>query len=77
MLVALLVLPASAMGATTLGSALSSAPDGVTGRVGGTGNDTISAVDRARDTVDCGTAADTATVDKVDTVRHCEHVKRR
>ncbi len=45
--------------------------------LGGSGNDTISARDRGRDIVDCGPGSDTATVDRQDSVKHCEHVKRR
>jgi RTX calcium-binding nonapeptide repeat (4 copies)/FG-GAP repeat len=40
------------------------------------GNDTISARDGTRDTIDCGAGRDTATIDRTDTVKHCEHVKR-
>jgi uncharacterized repeat protein (TIGR01451 family) len=43
---------------------------------GGSGNDTINARDHARDTIDCGPGTDTAIVDRVDSVRHCEHVHR-
>ncbi len=45
--------------------------------LGGAGADRISAVDRKRDTIDCGTGRDTATVDRVDKVRNCEKVIRR
>jgi hypothetical protein len=40
------------------------------------GNDTISARDGARDTIDCGAGRDKATVDRTDTVKNCEYVKR-
>jgi Ca2+-binding RTX toxin-like protein len=44
--------------------------------LGGAGADRISAVDRRRDTIDCGAGRDTATVDRVDQVRNCEKVTR-
>jgi Ca2+-binding RTX toxin-like protein len=43
---------------------------------GGTGNDRISAVDRRRDTIDCGPGRDTARVDRGDRVKRCERVIR-
>jgi Ca2+-binding RTX toxin-like protein len=45
--------------------------------LGGPGNDTINARDHGRDIVDCGPGSDTATVDRKDSVKHCEHVHRR
>jgi hypothetical protein len=43
----------------------------------GAGNDTISARDRARDSIDCGPGRDTATVDRADAVKsNCERVRR-
>jgi hypothetical protein len=47
------------------------------GLYGGGGNDRVQARDRTRDYVDCGPGRDTATVDKVDVVKHCERVTRR
>jgi Tol biopolymer transport system component len=44
---------------------------------GGPGNDTLSAANRLRETVDCGSGRDTATVDRRDRVRGCERVRRR
>ena len=45
---------------------------------GGPGNDTISARDRARDTIRCGRGRDTVTADRIDTIaRDCERVTRR
>ncbi len=44
---------------------------------GGPGNDTITARNRKRDKVDCGAGRkDSASVDRVDTVRGCEKVRR-
>src|SRR4051794_7786119 len=44
---------------------------------GGAGNDSITARNRKRDTVECGTGRrDSATVDRVDRVRRCEKVRR-
>ena len=44
---------------------------------GGTGNDTINALNGKRETVDCGPGRkDRATVDKRDRVKSCERVKR-
>jgi hypothetical protein len=43
----------------------------------GAGKDTVSARNRKRETVDCGSGKDSATVDKRDKVRGCEKVKRR
>jgi hypothetical protein len=43
---------------------------------GNGGNDTISARDGGRDTIDCGAGHDKATVDRTDTVKNCESVKR-
>jgi hypothetical protein len=43
----------------------------------GGGNDTISARDGVRDTIDCGAGHDKATVDRRDTVKSCETVRRR
>ncbi|MFL5895087.1 MAG: choice-of-anchor Q domain-containing protein [Thermoleophilaceae bacterium] len=45
--------------------------------VGGPGNDVVNAVDRRRDTVNCGPGKDVARVDKKDKVRGCEKVKVR
>ena len=42
----------------------------------GGGNDTISARDGARDTIDCGGGIDKVTADRTDTVQNCEYVKR-
>jgi len=45
---------------------------------GGSGNDTISARDRKRDTINCGAGRDRAVVDRIDRVaRNCERVVRR
>jgi hemolysin type calcium-binding protein len=45
---------------------------------GDAGNDTISARDRARDTIHCGAGRDTVNADKIDTVsRDCEIVRRK
>ena len=45
---------------------------------GGPGNDTINAVNRTKETVDCGSGKrDRATVDRADKVRGCEKVTRR
>ena len=44
---------------------------------GGPGRDTISARDGVKDTIDCGPGRDTATVDRRDTVKGCERVRRR
>jgi Ca2+-binding RTX toxin-like protein len=43
---------------------------------GGAGNDRLNALDGRADVVDCGPGSDTALVDRRDTVRGCEHVKR-
>jgi uncharacterized repeat protein (TIGR01451 family) len=43
---------------------------------GGAGNDTVNARDGKKETIDCGAGKDTATVDKADTVKGCETVKR-
>src|SRR3954471_11616324 len=44
---------------------------------GGAGNDSITARNRKRDTVDCGAGRrDSATVDRADRVRRCEKVRR-
>ena len=40
------------------------------------GNDTISARDDARDTIDCGAGQDKVTADRTDAVKNCEFVKR-
>src|SRR4051794_4136177 len=40
------------------------------------GDDTISARDGTKDAIDCGAGHDKATVDRSDSVRHCEIVKR-
>lgn len=43
----------------------------------GSGNDSVSARNRKRETIDCGAGTkDSATVDKADTVKGCETVKR-
>ena len=42
----------------------------------GPGNDTVEARDGFRDVVDCGPGRDTAEIDRLDVVRHCEHVLR-
>jgi hypothetical protein len=54
------------------------APGGGKDRVtGGGGNDTISARDRARDTIDCGAGRDKVTADRSDAVNgNCEYVTR-
>jgi hypothetical protein len=44
---------------------------------GGAGNDTVSAADKTRDVIDCGSGVDTVTADKVDVLRGCERVRRR
>lgn len=45
---------------------------------GGLGNDTINAVDRVKESVDCGTGKnDEATVDNNDAVKDCENITRR
>jgi Ca2+-binding RTX toxin-like protein len=45
---------------------------------GGRGNDAINSRDHRKDIVDCGAGSkDSAIVDKVDTVRHCEKVRRK
>lgn len=45
---------------------------------GGPSNDTITANDKARDTIRCGPGRDTVVADRVDTVaRDCEAVRRR
>ena len=43
---------------------------------GDDGNDRIEAVDRKRDTIDCGAGRDTARVDRGDRVKRCERVIR-
>jgi hypothetical protein len=43
---------------------------------GGRGNDTVNARNGRKETVDCGPGKDTATVDKKDTTKGCETVKR-
>lgn len=43
---------------------------------GGAGNDKLTAVNRIRETVDCGAGRDTARVDRVDRVKGCERVRR-
>jgi Tol biopolymer transport system component len=43
---------------------------------GGPGNDKLVTVDRSRDVVDCGPGMDSAVVDAIDRVKHCERVKR-
>ena len=42
----------------------------------GGGNDTISARDSTRDTIDCGGGVDKVTADRTDVVKNCEYVKR-
>jgi Tol biopolymer transport system component len=44
---------------------------------GGGGRDVVFARDGQRDVIDCGTERDTAVVDLIDVVRHCERVLRR
>lgn len=44
--------------------------------IGGAGRDTILAVNRQRDTIDCGTGKDTVRADRRDRVRRCERVGR-
>ena len=45
---------------------------------GGSGNDSVSARNRKRETVDCGSGKkDRATVDRIDRVKGCERVSRR
>jgi Ca2+-binding RTX toxin-like protein len=44
---------------------------------GGAGNDTISAADKAIDTIDCGAGRDSVTADRNDVVKNCERVTRR
>jgi hypothetical protein len=44
---------------------------------GGPGNDTISAADGKKDSVNCGPGNDHATADKKDKLRGCEHVSTR
>jgi Ca2+-binding RTX toxin-like protein len=41
------------------------------------GDDEISAVDRTKDTIDCGAGVDKVKADRVDVLRNCEYVKRR
>lgn len=43
---------------------------------GAAGRDSLNAADGARDTVDCGAGRDSARVDKRDSVKRCEKVKR-
>lgn len=43
----------------------------------GAGNDFVRAADHTRDLVDCGPGNDRATVDVIDRVHGCEHVKRK
>jgi hypothetical protein len=44
----------------------------------GSGNDTVLARDHGTpDMIDCGSGRDSATVDRVDTVRNCERVSRK
>ena len=50
---------------------------GTNSYAGGAGKDTISARNRKRETVNCGSGKDSATVDRNDKVRACEKVKRR
>jgi Ca2+-binding RTX toxin-like protein len=45
--------------------------------LGGAGNDVLYARDGERDRVDCGAGRDIAYVDRIDTVAHCEQVRRR
>lgn len=45
--------------------------------LGGKGIDVIGARDGRRDMIDCGPGRDVAVVDRIDTVRHCEVVRRR
>jgi hypothetical protein len=40
------------------------------------GDDTISARDQTRDTIDCGAGRDKVTADRTDVVKNCEYVKR-
>jgi Ca2+-binding RTX toxin-like protein len=40
------------------------------------GDDTISARDSERDTIDCGAGVDKVTADRTDAIKNCEYVKR-
>lgn len=59
-----------------------SGPDAVTGGpgrdrlIGGSGDDALAARDGERDVVDCGAGYDRADVDRLDSVRSCEVVRR-
>jgi hypothetical protein len=45
---------------------------------GGTGDDTVSARNKKKDTIDCGAGKkDRATVDRIDKVKGCEKVSRK
>jgi Ca2+-binding RTX toxin-like protein len=44
---------------------------------GGGGADAVKARNKKKDTINCGPGRDTALVDKIDTVRKCERVRRR
>jgi Ca2+-binding RTX toxin-like protein len=44
---------------------------------GGSGNDRVVAVNRRRETINCGSGRDGATVDRRDRTRRCERVRRR
>jgi Ca2+-binding RTX toxin-like protein len=44
---------------------------------GGSGADKIRVRNHHKDVVECGAGRDTVTADKVDVLRHCEHVSRR
>ncbi|MEA2443450.1 MAG: hypothetical protein QOJ12_742, partial [Thermoleophilales bacterium] len=50
---------------------------GVNRYSGGPGKDTINARNGRKETVDCGSGRDTATVDRNDRVKNCERVSRR
>jgi hypothetical protein len=43
---------------------------------GGSGNDSLNARNRKRDTVGCGSGRDSAAVDRSDKVKRCARVKR-
>lgn len=51
--------------------------DGFPSHVGTPRNDTLQARNGLRDFVDCGAGRDTAYVDRIDVVRHCERVLRK
>ena len=51
--------------------------DGVDRHLGGAGSDVIISRSNTRDVVDCGSGRDTAFVDRRDSVKNCETIKRR